>query len=119
MDRPEAGESEAREGYEHGPDQDIRAERPPNPFLDFQRDRFFSRFAFIATQPSSSSSSELLPLLGSAVGAGVEFRGSFQELKAPDMVETRRIASCGACDTGRYRPGKPILLRSEGAIDGA
>jgi hypothetical protein len=76
------------------PYHDIKAESPPpSPFFDFHRDRFFSLFAFIATHPSSSSSSELFPLFGGGAGAGAEFRGSSHELSAPDIVETRRIAS--------------------------
>src|SRR5690349_11327316 len=86
----------------------------PTVFLALHNDFFFSRFAFIASQPCSSSSSEALPaLVTEMLGCWI----------APDMVEDFRrwpvVAAGGTCETGRYRPGRPMLLRSDGAMDGA
>ena len=101
-----------------------------------QRLFFFSLFCFISSQPSSSSSS-LPAFFGGECETGrnerllflsreVESRlfllirpGRKVLLFIVDDLECARdfCSSVGAIDTGRYRDGMPILLRSDGAIE--
>ena len=108
----------------------------------FQPCLFLSRFIIISAQPSSSSASSSRslpdmasppPLEGRIVTVGVDatfsrwncdcdafetdFRFSSAHCLEPVGVRLG-LCSCGIVDTGRYRGAIPMLLRSDGAMDG-
>lgn len=101
---------------------------PVLPLLSFHDFCFFSFRAFISAQPCSSSSSSACWIGRTVVVASLEWFCEFSLAhgRNVDVVKVEALlaqlllsGSWVAVETGLYLEARPMLLRSDGAIEGA